>query len=211
MRTSLFPAIIAVAGLLASSSNAVMFSQPASERTLGSRSEQPEEPGRGPRRGGGRPDGIGFSVGAAMKALNRGYRQLREQVDNPARRDDNLRIIGEMQRATVAAKQQPVPEDLLSRAPDAEARERLSAAYRTDLIATLRVLLDLEEAVAAGKTEAATEKLSALIRLRDRSHDALGVNEDVDEAGSGDGPENPPPARPAGPGDPARRPPRGRD
>lgn len=192
MRTSTCLAMLASAGLFVSSINAATIAQPGAEGTIGTRSAQPDEPARGARRGG-RPEGAPLSVRAAMKALNRGYRQLRDQVGSSSRRDENLRIIGEMQRAAIIAKQQPIPDDLLSRTTDEEARARLARTYRSDLIATLRILLDLEEAVIAGNADAAKEKLSSLIRLRDRSHDALGVNEDVDEGANGDGGSDPAP------------------
>lgn len=201
-RVSRSLATLVAAGTLAvaaAPAGTLSFSQPESKPGA-TQPTQPTPTGRGPGepggRGGpgraGRPDGQGPSVQAAMKAINRGYRQLGDQIASAAKKDDNLRIIGEMQRATLAAKGQPVPADLLAHAGDDAAKAKLAATFRSELIGALRAMLDLEQDVVDGRTDAAKSKLEALLKVRDHGHTAMGVSEEEDGPGE-------PPAKPAPP------------
>lgn len=130
----------------------------------------PDRPGR---RGDGPP-----SVERAMKGMERSLKQLSEHIADPARIAENLLFVNEAQRFCVAAKGQPVPEDVLSQAKDETARKELSRIFHRDLIAVLKKLVEIEEHLLDGKPDAAETSLKAIQRLRDDSHKAMGVKDD---------------------------------
>lgn len=120
------------------------------------------------------------SVEAAMRDMNRGMRQLRGALDDASRKEDNLRIINDIQRACLACKSQKVPQGLLRDARDDAARARLAADYHAHLVTVMRTLLDLEMAVAQGKADEARARFTQLARDRDAGHKALGLGDDED-------------------------------
>lgn len=130
----------------------------------------PDRPGR---RGDGPP-----SVERAMKGMDRALKQLSEQLADGAKLGENLQFVGEAQRFCIAAKGQPVPEDVLSEAKDEAARKELSRTFRRDLIAVLKKLIELEEHLLDGKPDAAETALKALQQLREESHKRMGVKDD---------------------------------
>jgi hypothetical protein len=136
---------------------------------------QPGQDG-GPRRGPGGGQRQENAEGA-MKAVNRAMRNLKEQISDPAKKDDNLRLIGEMERGLVTAKNMPLSERVV-KDDDAAARAKKAGDYRRDLIQAIRTLLDMEEDVAAGKVDQAKAKLDTLQKLRDEAHDEMGVKKD---------------------------------
>ena len=71
---------------------------------------QPGQEGRG-REGRGGGTGDITSVNGAMKAINRGFRQLRDQIADPEKKEENLKIVGDIEKAIVAAKSMPVPAE----------------------------------------------------------------------------------------------------
>jgi len=147
--------------------------QPGQDGAPGRERGEPGE--RGPGGGGGRPQ----SVQQVMKGVNRSFKQLRAQIDDPAKKDDNLRLIGECERGAVTAKNMGLPADVLEQAAKDEAQKaKVNALYRADLIAAIRKMLEIEEDTAAGKTDSAKARLEELIKMRDEAHDALGVKED---------------------------------
>lgn len=121
------------------------------------------------------------SVEAAMRDMNRGMRQLRGALDDAARKDDNLRIINDIQRACLACKSQKVPQGLLRDAKDDAARAKLAVDYHAHLVTVMRTLLDLEMAVAQGKADEAKAKFTQLARDRDAGHEALGLGDDEED------------------------------
>jgi hypothetical protein len=152
-------------------------SRPPEGRGPGERG--PETPGQEGR--GGRPRPEQPSVEGAMKGMNRGLKNLLAQVGDPTKKDDNLKIVNDMQRACVGAKSQPVPKDVLEKAGDAKAQAKVSAAYRTYLIKTMRTLLDLEEAIVSDNNDVAKAKVAEIEKLRDAGHDAVGLSDEEPE------------------------------
>lgn len=151
------------------------------ERPAGQPGQQPGQqqgqPGqRGPRGPGG-PGGA-LSVEQAMRSMNRPVRQLRGQIADAQMREENLRLINEMQRGCVAAKGLPVPVELMEQAADDAAKAELSEHYRRDLVKALRILVDLEVAVMDGKGDEATKKLDELIATRDEAHTEMGIKDE---------------------------------
>lgn len=118
-----------------------------------------------------------------MKQMNGALRRLKEQVGDAAKRDENLKIINDMQRGCVGAKGLPVPADVLGPknpagvlAPNDDAAKK-TEGYHRDLIAAMRLMLDIETDLLDNKSDAAKAKLDALMKLRDEAHTRLGVKD----------------------------------
>lgn len=171
--------IATVAGLTMA---AVGF-QPDAQPKAPENTNQPERPRREGPGGPGGPGGAGRaqSVKGAMSGINRGLRQLRNQVTDASKKDDNLRIIGDMQRACLGAKEMQPPRELLKDAKDDAAKAKVGETYRAELIKAMRVLLDLEQDVLDGKSDAAKARLADLIKARDDGHKAVGAEEEEHE------------------------------
>jgi hypothetical protein len=142
----------------------------------GAQQAEPRRPREGrpdrPRRGDGPP-----SVEAAMKGMERAIAQLHDQISDASKKADNLRLVGEAQRACVGAKLQPPPEEILAKITDAAEKDKKKAAFHRHLVRALRSLVDIEEALMDGKPDAAAAHLEALIKTRDAAHTELGVEE----------------------------------
>lgn len=165
---------VAAAGLCVGSASAASLIQPENRQGAGQ-----------PRRGG-----EGMSVEGAMKTMNRSLRQLRAVIGDASKKDDALRLVGDMQRGCLAAKSQPVPHDVLEGAKDEAAKSKLAGEFRHELIDLMRHLLDLEMLIDAGKTEEAGAKLTEIVKLRDHAHEEMGVREEQPGAPRGAKPED---------------------
>lgn len=166
------------AACLAAVSLTALAYQPADP---GPRAPQPpstDQPVRQPGRGGPGARGENPGVGPTMKSMNRALRSLRDQIADNSKKDENLRFINDIQRGCVISKGQPVPADILRNAPDDAGRAKFADTYRRSLMASLRILLDIEQDIIDGKGDAAKSHLDALVKLRDDVHDQLGVKED---------------------------------
>jgi len=147
--------------------------KPAGQPT-GPRVDRPNGEAGGPGAGG--PGGRrADSVEGAMKGMNRALKGLNAQIADPAKKDDNLKLISSLQRNVVNAKDLPVPEGIMKLAKDDTQRAKLSETYRKNLIALMRKLLDLEEDVAAGKTSEAKAKLAEIQKMQDAGHADMGM------------------------------------
>lgn len=155
--------------------------QPAGQPGQPAQPAQPAQPGGGQPGGGPRgprQPGQAESVEAAMKGMNRSLRRLREQVNDATKKDDNLKLVNDMQRACVVAKGQPLPASVLARAKDDAEKAAWSTTYRADLMKSLRLMLDLEQAIIDGKSDAASAALDSLVEIKIDSHKVMGVDED---------------------------------
>lgn len=113
-----------------------------------------------------------------MKAMNRALRQLKGQVGETAKLDENLKLVSDLQRACIAAKGVQVPDDVLSRkGKTPEEKKKLSDGFRRDLLAAARLLLDVEAAILDEKADVATAKLDEFAKLRDASHERMGIKD----------------------------------
>ncbi len=136
---------------------------------------QPGQPGEGRQPGRG-PGGQAPSVEGSMKGMNRAMKQLLDQVGDASKKEENLRLIGDMERSCAQAKNgQP---NKIKEMKDEAARTKASVEYRKHLIELMRRMLDVEESIMAGNTEAANKTLGAIEKMRDEQHKALGVKED---------------------------------
>lgn len=147
------------------------------------RDDAPRQPG-GERRGGpgergprGQGEGRAPSLEGAMKAVNRSVRALKDQISDASKKDENLQLINDMQRAAITAKgakfelhgdAKHTPEQLAA----------LAKSFRTQMIALAKEMLALEELVLDGKTADAKAKLDAIIAMRDKAHKEFGVKDD---------------------------------
>lgn len=110
--------------------------------------------------------------------MNRSMRQLSSQIQDPAKRDENLLLVNAMQMGCVAAKGQSAPQDILDQAADDAARKELAEEYRRELVKTMRLLVDLEGLVMENKGDEAKAKLGEIAALRDHAHEEMGMKEE---------------------------------
>jgi hypothetical protein len=167
--------IIGIGAFLLFGIVAVVLAQPTTQPDRAPRgSGAPGQRGqRGPR------DGMPQNVEAAMKGANRAMKQLRSQLADSSKRDENLKLIGDMQRNIIIAKNMPLPRDIKEDVTG-DARVKLQADYRSDMIAVVRKLLDIESDVMAGKGDDAAKALDDVQQMRKSAHEKLDVHDDDD-------------------------------
>ncbi len=119
-----------------------------------------------------------LSVEQAMKSMNRPLRQLRTQIGDATKKDENLRLINDMQRGCVAAKGQPVPHEVTDLAADDAAKVKMADEYRRELLGALKLMVEVEQAILDDKADEATAKLDALVAARDHAHEELGIKDE---------------------------------
>lgn len=153
--------------------------KPAQPESRQPASKQPEQvPGQKREPGAEGRRGEGLGLGGSMKLMDRSLEKLRGQIGDAAKRDENLRLINEVQRGAVTAKGQPLPPDVLKKAADDTAKTKLSETFRKELIAFVRKLLDIETEIADGKTDAARTHLEEAMKIGEAAHRALGLGEE---------------------------------
>lgn len=148
--------------------------QPQNNQPTNPPARQPGDRGPGQRGPGGQP----ASVGGSMKALNRAARQLKSQIADASKKDENLKLIDEMERAAATAKAAPLPADVLKDATTDADKARLAAAFRKDLMGALRTMLDMEQDLIDGKNDDAAKRLTELVKQRDAAHKEMGLKEE---------------------------------
>lgn len=104
-----------------------------------------------------------------MKVIKGGMRKLRRGLRDAENLSAALPVIAEMQAAAQMAKME-TPKMAMG-IDDEAARMEFVTAYRQGMIATQRLMLDLEEAVLAGDMETCTTKYNALKDAQDKGHD----------------------------------------
>jgi hypothetical protein len=92
--------VCVMGGVIAAQPQPEPAKQPEGARPDATRGRQ------GPARGGGELT----SVEGAMKLINRSVRRLKQQAGDAEKKEENLRLVGEIERAVVFAKSQPVPD-----------------------------------------------------------------------------------------------------
>lgn len=134
---------------------------------------------RGPGEGRGGPGGPGFgSVEGGMKNMNRALRVLKDQVGDASKKEENLRLVTDMQRGCVTAKgaKFELPKDAKGKDEAAMAKQ-----FRTTMIELLRTLISLEVNIMEGNTGAAKADLDKAVALRDKAHKDFGVKDDEND------------------------------
>ena len=130
-------------------------------------------PQRGPGGGQNVPN-----LEASMKLMGRSLKALKASAGDASKKEENLRLIGDMQRGAANAKGLPLPEKILSAAKGDAERATLTLKSRTELMSLMRKQLDLEQAILDGKTDVATKLVAELAKAREDGHEAVGATED---------------------------------
>jgi hypothetical protein len=139
----------------------------------------PGQPGEGGPRGAGRAP----SVEGSMKTMGRSLRTLKDQLGDASKKEENLRLINDMQRGCIMAKG-GTPAMFGELKTDAEKTAAMDK-YRRKMIELAKLLLDAESAMLDGKTDAAKTALDSAVKMRDEQHKAFGVTEDEAPAREG--------------------------
>lgn len=124
--------------------------------------------GPGERRGGEAPN-----VEASMKGMNRALGQLRDQLADATKKYACLKLIGDAQRGCINAKS-GTPHQIQDMKEEA-AKSKAAESYRRQLMAVARKLLDIEQNILEGKTDAAKALITEVLKMRDDGHTEFGV------------------------------------
>ena len=143
--------------------------QPAQQGAGQGGSAQPGGPQQGERPRGERR----ISVEATMKIMDRALEPLINQISDPAKRDENLGYVNEMQRGCVIGKGLALPKEFLAKAGDEAAQAKIKKAYHAHMLSLLKKLISLEEAIDDGNVGDAKKLLDEVIQERDRGHAAM--------------------------------------
>ena len=169
-------ALVVVAGTALAVAGAVGGAQPPQTSPEPGR-VQPE-PGRPSQPGGPRPQqGEPRNVEGAMKLINRSLRTLNRQIDDTAKKAENLKLVGDAERGAVLAKGME-PE----KAPK-DGREEYLKKFRLKQIELIGMLLELETDIVNDKTAEAKAVMAKLATFRDSTHKSFDVEEDADGKG----------------------------
>jgi hypothetical protein len=136
--------------------------------------------GQAPREGGergGRGGGQQVSLEGSMKGMNRALKTLKGSISDASKKNECLKMVSEMQRNCAASKAATVPAEYLKSAADDAAKAKIEDEFRSDLRKNLRLLLGLEDAIVAGKTDEANALIVKIEALRDHAHEEMGVKD----------------------------------
>ena len=135
----------------------------------------PDGRGGGGGRGG---DGSGLpqSIKQCMKIMERAMTTLSKQTADATKKEENLKLITEMQRGCLAAKAL-APEKALDRVNDKAKKDEMAGTYRRDFILIMAKLLALESAILDGKGADADKILAEIGNLRDQGHSEFNVQD----------------------------------
>jgi hypothetical protein len=138
----------------------------------------PQDGGQGSRpepRGEQRHEGPDTALGACMERLEDTLKAVRRSLREEARRPEALRLVLELQKATVEARgYEPA---LAAKVNEAE-RPAFVADYRRMLIDLQRHELDLESALLDGDANAIQAAFEAVRSFEDRGHERFSEDED---------------------------------
>lgn len=172
--------MVSVVGLTMVAGTAAQ-AQPAAKQPEG---ERPAGP-RGPA-GEGR-EGRTPSLGSSMKAMYRAFSALSTQVGDASKKEENLALVGEIQRACINAKANKPGGKVYKNAKTDAEKATLTLQFRTHLITLAHALLELETQILEGKTDDAKATLGKLGKLQEEGHKLLGVGDDEDDKKSDKG------------------------
>jgi hypothetical protein len=146
------------------------------QRLPGDRGPRDGQPGeRGPGERG--QWGGGQNIEGAMKAMNRALRALKDQVADASKREENLKLIGQMQAGCIAAKGGRI-EDALKDITDEAERTTKARHFREEMIELARTLLDVEEGLLHEKYNDAQTALAKAVKLQEEGHKEFGVKDE---------------------------------
>lgn len=144
---------------------------------------QPGGPGGEGRRGPGGPGGgrggdgasLPQSVKQSMMIMNRSLRTLKSQVNDATKKEENLKLVADMQRGCLAAKS--LTPGKAEHEADATKKAEMSTMYRRELITIMAKLLAVESAILDGKGADAEKLLGEIGDLRDQGHSEFNVRD----------------------------------
>lgn len=125
---------------------------------------------------GARDRAENIDVERVMKGMQRTLRNLRPTIADASKREDNLKMINQIERGALTSKLAGVPGGMLAKAKTDAEKNEIIEKYRGGLISVVGALLDLEEQVVQGKGPDASATLDKVIKIRDESHKALGAD-----------------------------------
>lgn len=110
------PRLAIIAALVMTAGAAAIASwqpQPSADRPVRPEGRQPADGQRPQGEGRRGPRGGGDDVGSSMKAMGRALKQLHEQIGDKDKKDENIRLCSEFEKACAGAKAQvpPPPRD----------------------------------------------------------------------------------------------------
>ena len=108
--------------------------------------------------------------------MGRGLRTLKTQAADTNKKDENLKLVADMERGCLAAKAL-LPEKAMTKAADQSKKDEIAMTFRKQLIAMMDKLLKLETAIIEEKGSDAEKLVGEITALRDESHKKLGVKE----------------------------------
>lgn len=148
----------------------------------------PGGPGGEGRRGPGGPDGgrggarggdgasLPQSVKQSMMIMNRALKTLKSQVNDATKKEENLKLVADMQRGCLAAKAL-APEKALGKETDAAKKAEMATMYRKEMITIMTKLLAVESAILDGKGADAEKLIAEIGDLRDQGHSEFNVRD----------------------------------
>jgi hypothetical protein len=132
---------------------------------LGAYSAIPVVAQQDPRPGGNQSRGP--SLESAMKQMERSYKALARQLDDPSKDEQSLRAISMLQAGAATSKGM-VPHTIEEK-PEAE-RPAALADYRKMMLEVLKISIELEEKLIAGDRAAAKSALEKLHEMEEEGH-----------------------------------------
>jgi len=106
-----------------------------------------------------------------------GVKSLKDLVADGTKKAEALKLVADMQRNCAVCKALPLPPQFTKDAADDAAKAKIQDEYASDLRKTMRMLLDLEDAIVAGKGDEAKAILAKVDEMREHAHKELGVDE----------------------------------
>lgn len=103
----------------------------------------------------------------AMKAMNRPYKALLKQVNDKARNADSLKLLTDLQAATLRSKG-IMPDHLPGKTK--EERDKAAVDYRASMAACLIAELEAEQALLDNHNDTAAKKLDELKSMMETGH-----------------------------------------
>ena len=109
-----------------------------------------------------------------MKNMNRAYKQIGRQIDDASQDVSTLKLVNDLQLATVLSKGMTPP---LAGKKTGDEQKALLAEYRKHMLETLKLEIDLESAILAGDRAAAKAAYAKIEEEMKHGHKELGVDE----------------------------------
>ena len=143
----------------------------------GDTSTRPGRPGPGSGVPGAATAGrtIPGSIEQGMKLMDRSLRGLKGQAGDPAKKDDNLRLVSDFQRGCLGCK--AAPTDGITRKTEGAKKDEVVTSFRKGVIKLLAKSTELESAILEGRAEDAARVITEMEAIQATGHKDFGVRE----------------------------------